>query len=101
MDENDRKRSFVTSDGKEAGSALKDLPSHAIVDRGRVVGLWEFDPETNSIAWMSFIPKNKDLERAVRATEEYVQTQLGDARSFSLDSPTKRAPRIAALKNAR
>jgi hypothetical protein len=77
---------------------VPDLPSHGIFDRGRLVGLWEYDPPTESIAWSPFIAKNKDLERAVARTEEYVRTQLGDARSFSLDSPKSRAPRIQALR---
>ncbi|MGJ5814309.1 DNA glycosylase AlkZ-like family protein [Paludibaculum fermentans] len=82
------------------GGLLMELPSHAIFDRGRLVGLWEYDPSTESIAWSSFIPKNKDLEKAVTSTEEYVRTQLGDARSFSLDSPKSRVPRIEALRQA-
>jgi hypothetical protein len=79
---------------------LMDLASHAILDRGRLVGLWEYDVETGSIAWMSFIPKNKELEKAVAQTEQFVREDLGDARSFSLDSPKSRAPRIAALRKA-
>jgi len=86
---------------KEKGDGrVPDLPSHAIFDRGRLVGLWEYDPATESIAWMAFIPKNKDLLKAVEHTEEYVRTQLGDARSFSLDSPKSRIPRIEALRKA-
>jgi hypothetical protein len=81
--------------------AVPDLPSHGILDRGRLVGLWEYDPETESIAWASFIPKNKDLTQAVARMEEYVRKQLGDARSFSLDSPKSRAPRIQALRAAK
>jgi winged helix DNA-binding protein len=80
--------------------AVPDLPSHGIFDRGRLVGLWEYDPETESIAWKAFIAKNKDLERAVARTEEYVRKQLGDARSFSLDSSKSRVPRIQALRRA-
>jgi hypothetical protein len=79
---------------------VPDLPSHGIFDRGRLVGLWEYDPETQSIAWRTFIPKNQDLEKAVGRAEEFVRTQLGDARAFSLDSPKSRAPRIAALRKA-
>ena len=83
-----------------AGGGVLDLPSHAIFDRGRLVGLWEYDPAAESLAWMSFIPKNKELEKAVRQMEEYVRTQLGDARSFSLDSPKSRIPRIEGLRKA-
>ncbi len=80
---------------------VPDLPSHGIFDRGKLVGLWEYDPDTESIAWASFMGKNKEMERAVAKTEEYVRTQLGDARSFSLDSPKSRAPRIQALRGAK
>jgi len=81
-------------------AGLADLPSHAIFDRGRLVGLWEYDPATEAIAWTSFIPKNRDLEQAVARMQEYVRAQLGDARSFSLDSPKSRAPKIEALRKA-
>jgi hypothetical protein len=97
VDEADTEK-MVTREGRGAG--LFDLPSHGIFDRGRVVGIWEYDTEAQSIAWLRFIPKNKDLEKAVARTEEYVRSQLGDARSFSLDSPKSRAPKIAALRKA-
>lgn len=77
---------------------LMELPSHAILDRGRVVGLWEYDPETESIAWMSFSKPDDALRAAIAQTEAWVRKDLGDARSFSLDSPKSRAPRIAALR---
>lgn len=78
--------------------SLVDLPCHAILDRGRLVGLWEFDPERGEVVWVSFVGKDKALLAAVAATQEYVRDQLGDARSFSLDSPKSRAPRLAALR---
>jgi hypothetical protein len=100
MNAEDLERSFVAEKAPVAGRSLKDLPSHPIFDRGRLVGLWEYDTATESIAWMAFIAKNKDLENAVKATEKYVREQLGDARSFSLDSPKSREPRVAALRKA-
>jgi hypothetical protein len=95
----DQKKSVVDLKTKkvEVGS-LMELPSPAILDRGRLVGLWEYDPTNESIAWMSFIHSNADIENAVRRAEDYVRTQLGDARSFSLDSPKTRIPRIEALR---
>ncbi len=90
---------FLEKDTRKAG-ALSDPPSHIILDRGRLVGLWEFDTATESIAWMSFIKKNKELEKVVARMEEVVRTQMGDARSFSLDSPKSRAPRIEYLRKA-
>lgn len=83
---------------KGFGAAWLDLPSHGIFDRGRLVGLWEYDPDEQTIAWTSFVPKNKELTEVVERTEAYVRDQLGDARSFSLDSPKSRKPRIEELR---
>ena len=68
------------------------------MDRGRLVGLWDFDTEKSEIAWTSFVKKNSDLTAAVAKMQKFVVDDLGDARSFSLDSPKSRAPRIAALR---
>ena len=95
----DRRHPLLVKEAK-AGGALYDLPSHAILDRGRVVGLWEYDPETSSIAWCAFGAKDKAMTEAVKKTEAYVRDQLGDARSFSLDSPKSRVPRIQAIQAA-
>jgi hypothetical protein len=84
----------------EHRAQFEDFESHAIVDRGRLVGLWEYDLPTESIAWVPFVKKDKALQTAVTGTEEFVRGQLGDARSFSLDSPKSRAPRIAQLRKA-
>jgi len=82
-----------------AGSSpLLDLPSHAIVDRGRLLGLWEFDVDEGTIAWATFEPPTDEVRAAVSATEAFVRTDLGDARSFSLDSPESRRPRVEALR---
>jgi hypothetical protein len=76
----------------------KELPSPVILDRGRVVGLWEYDPATESIAWKASVKKSRPLLDAVARAEEYVRSQLGDARAFSLDSPKSRIPRIEGLR---
>ena len=100
LDPKDSERQVLDDKATKALGTLADLPSHAILDRGRVVGLWEFDTESDSVAWLPFIKKDKALEDAVKRTEQYVREQLGDARSFSLDSPKSRAPKIAALRKA-
>ena len=79
---------------------LSDLPSHAILDRGRLIGLWEYDPVSESIAWSPFGVRDKHLTAAVKRTEIFIRDQLGDARSFSLDSPASRGTRIEALRTA-
>ncbi len=100
LDPKDAARQVLVDKGTQALGAIADLPSHAILDRGRVVGLWEYDTTTQSIAWTAFVKKDQALEQAVARTEQYVRQQLGDARSFSLDSPKSRAPRVAALRKA-
>jgi len=100
LERKDLERKVLVDSGMKNLGSLTDLPSHAIVDRGRLVGLWEYDPATESIAWMSFAKKDKALQEAVTNTENFVRDQLGDARSFSLDSPKSRAPRVAALRKA-
>jgi hypothetical protein len=47
------------------------------------------------------VKKSKALEAAIEETEIFVRDQLGDARSFSLDSPKGRAPRIEAIRKIR
>ncbi|RPI27362.1 MAG: hypothetical protein EHM61_08720 [Acidobacteria bacterium] len=77
---------------------LADLPNQAILDRGRVVGLWDYDTVSAAIAWTLFVKRSEAVEQAVARTERFVRDELGDVRSFSLDSPKSRAPRIAALR---
>jgi len=97
LDEKDRARKVLGDKTLEPIGGLMDLPSHAILDRGRLVGLWEYDPGEGSIAWTAWL-KDRAVDQAVARMEGFVRDQLGDARSFSLDSPKSRAPRIAALR---
>ena len=98
----DRERRVLGEKGEEQPVAnLSDLPSHAILDRGRLVGLWEFDPVEGAIAWRTFTPQPaslKPLKDAIARTEAYIREDLGDLRGYSLDSPESRRPRIAALR---
>jgi DNA glycosylase AlkZ-like len=78
-----------------------DLPDHPIIDRGRVIGLWEYDAEARRIvSWVFGGKRDKALGAVIERTEAFIRDELGDARSFSLDSPRSRAPRLAALRSA-
>ena len=77
---------------------LMDLSNNAIVDRGRIIGLWEYDQEAGELVWTTFGEVPAEVRRAVQETESFVREQLGDARSFSLDSPKSRRPRIEGLR---
>ncbi len=96
----DFERKLFVEKGYQAAGQLSDLPSHGIFDRGRLIGLWEYDVTNRSIAWATFASKDKALLEAVKRCENYVRDELGDARSFSLDSPKSRVPRIEALRKS-
>lgn len=78
---------------------LQVLNANAILDRGEIVGLWEFDPGAGDIAWFSWAPVSVALIDAVTRTQQFILNELGDARLFSLDSPASRAGRIASLRS--
>jgi hypothetical protein len=62
------------------GGARGVLPRHAILDRGGIVGLWDYDAAKQTIAWTAFGKKNRELEQAVARTEKFVREELGAAR---------------------
>lgn len=98
LDDADVERPVPGSRTGETLGGQADPPSHLIVDRGRFAGLWEFDTETNKIVYQVFGETDAALRKVVAETEEFVRDRLGDARSFSLDSPKSRASRVADLR---
>jgi hypothetical protein len=98
LDPADYTRAVLNERTMTTMGALIDLPNHAILDRGRIIGLWDYDADSGSIAYATFGVRSEALEVVIANTESFVREQLGDARSFSLDSPKSRAPRIAALR---
>ena len=78
--------------GPVAVGKIFGLPSHAILDRGRLVGVWQYDVNTASIAWKTFQKPDVAVKMTVKAMEHFLKSDLGNARSFSLDSPKLRAP---------
>jgi hypothetical protein len=84
---------------KATVGALVDLEYHPIGDRGRIVGLWDWDGVKGELGWKTFGAKAPEGSReAVEALAAYVKKDLGDVRSFSLDSPESRAARLDALR---
>lgn len=76
-----------------------DLPDHPILDRGRIIGLWQFDPEVGDIAaWVFSGRPDEALRAEIDRTAAWIAADLGDFRAFSLDSATARLPRTAALR---
>ena len=98
IDAVDRARPIVGEKGPREVGGVADLSNNAILDRGRLIGLWEYDPVAQEIAWYTFSPTTPEVAQAVSETAGYIREQLGDARSFSLDSPQSRASTIAAIR---
>lgn len=94
----DRKQASEKGTIASVGS-LQDMANHAILDRGRLIGLWEYDSIANEVVWTSFTPPDQALKTTIAETETFIRDQLGDARSFSLDSPESRKPKIEALRS--
>jgi hypothetical protein len=77
-----------------------DLPDHPILDRGRIIGLWQYDPVGQRIAHWLFGGSSPRIEQRIAEVEAWIRDDLGDFRSFSLDSPASRQERIDALDAA-
>ena len=77
-----------------------DLPDHPIFDRGRIIGLWQYDPGRERIAAWLFAGRTPAVEQRIAEVEAWIREDLGDFRSFSLDSPASRQERIDALDAA-
>ena len=102
IDAKDRERAVMVDSSTKPVGSLTDLPSHAILDRGQIIGLWEYDVDSSSIVWATFgRKKDKALDAAIEETQAFVRDQLGDARAYSLDSPKSRVARVEALRKMR
>ena len=89
----------LTDAGVIQKPGVADAPhDHLILDRGRLIGFWLYDPAGEDIVWKSFVPRSPALAKTVNQTSHYIRQNLGDARSFSLDSPQSRVARLAALR---
>jgi Winged helix DNA-binding domain len=83
-----------------ASTSVADLEHHAIVDRGSFVGVWEYDPSAGQVVFATF-HKLPAASKAAASLSAWIAAELGDARSFSLDSPESRGGRIAAVHKLR
>ena len=77
-----------------------DLSDHPILDRGRIIGLWQYDPGKERIAAWTFDKPSAAVTQRIGEVESWIREDLGDFRSFSLDSPASRQKRIDALDRA-
>lgn len=74
-----------------------DLPDHPILDRGRIIGLWQYEPANERIVPWLFHGPTPAVTQRIAEVEAWIREDLGDFRAFSLDSPASRQKRIDAL----
>ena len=99
IDEADKNVSVPGDKGLVNVGGISELTSHGIFDRGRLIGVWEYDSEAQQLLWKVWVDRTPELEAKVRETEAFIQAELEDARTFSLDSPQSRRQRLDALRN--
>ncbi|MCB5273191.1 hypothetical protein BJG92_00706 [Arthrobacter sp. SO5] len=92
LDEADRDKKVMASLALQA-----DLPDHPILDRGRIIGLWQYEPGRERIVPWLFHAPTPAVMRRIAEVEAWIREDLGDFRAFSLDSPATRQKRIDAL----
>lgn len=98
LDPDDAERTVPYGKALAGANALRDLDSHPIVQDGVVVGMWEFDHERQEIVYWAW-RRSAEVDAAVRETGGWIAKELGDFRSFSLDSPKSRVGRIEQLRS--
>jgi hypothetical protein len=99
--EQDIDRAVPGKGQKGSVGALVDLEYHPICDRGRIIGLWDWDGVKGELVWSTFAKAPKGCGEAAEELAAYVKKELGDVRSFSLDSPESRVARVEALRKAK
>lgn len=94
----DQLRILYGEGGSQKKGGLTDLQSHPIFDRGCLIGLWEYEAQTQMIVTATLETPPPTLGEAVARMEAFIRDNLGSGRTFSLDDPKRQAPRIAALR---
>ncbi|ABY21821.1 hypothetical protein RSal33209_0064 [Renibacterium salmoninarum ATCC 33209] len=87
--------------GEKSLALQADLPDHPIFDRGTIIGLWQYDPGQQELVAWTFRKPSRAVKERLAEVESYIRDELGDFRSFSLDSPASRQKRIDALRDMR
>lgn len=100
VDESDKGFEVLSEKGLGPIGGLVDLPCNAILDRGRQIGFWEFDFDAKEVVYRTFSgDKPEALKKEAAKMTAFLNEGLGDCRSFSLDSPESRRPRIELLRS--
>ena len=78
---------------------VRSLNHHTILHGAELVGVWEYDRETESVVtrlWSADARLRQRVAEAAADTQDFIRQQLGDARLSAVDDPpAKRARRLA------
>jgi hypothetical protein len=77
---------------------LTGWEDHVVCDRGTVVGAWAYDPEGDEVVHRSWAGDPGLVQEAAARASAFIREDLGDFRSYALDSPQSRQPRLVALR---
>lgn len=80
-------------------AAFGAINANVVLDRGQVVGIWEYDPVTQEIVVWLLRPELTDVVASEQArTAAMIREHLGDLRVSSQDSVRSRQPRLEAIR---
>ena len=82
---------------------VSSLNHHTILSGGNVVGVWEYDPEIETVLtrlWHAEPQLRRRVADAAAETARFIREQLGDAKLSAVDPPAKRAKRLAFCRRA-
>ncbi len=88
--------------GQRQLSEVTRLHLPAILDRGRLIGFWDYDDQKGRIVWASLMPLDRSLRQAVydelAAMQSFIRDELGDARFNALDKERNRRQRLESIE---
>ena len=74
------------------------LHHHTIFSGSSLVGVWEYDPEAETVItrlWSAEAGLRRRVASAAAESSRFIRDQLGDAKISAVDPPAKRAKRLA------
>jgi hypothetical protein len=77
---------------------VDNLYHHTVLSGAQVVGVWEYDPEAETVCtrlWEADAKLRRRVADAAADTTRFVREQLGDLKLSAVDPPEKRAKRLA------
>ncbi len=81
---------------------LDSLHHHAIVLGGRLIGIWDYDPDTETVIWRTFgrptTPTRDLIESTVENLRRFIHTTLGDVAFYPFDRGRTRRERVESIR---